>query len=64
MSTTLISTFREIHQHLVLQSSKNLKKTKHTKIFNSNFLKFKTTDKDENGMVELALKAESNKPLF
>ena len=55
MVTTAMSNFKEIRQYLVPQSSKNLKKTTHIKIFNYNFGKLKATDKDENGIVELAL---------
>ena len=57
MSTISMPNFKEIHQYLALQSSKNLKKTMHTKISITFFWKFYTTDKDENGNVELALES-------
>ena len=46
--------FKEIHQYLVPQSSKNLQKLRIPN-FQLHFLKLQTIDKDQNGIVELAM---------
>ena len=53
--------FKEIHWYLVPQSSKNLQNCQN---FQLHFWKFWTTDKNENGIVGLALEAESNRLQF
>ena len=55
MNTTFIPNFKEIHQYLVPKLSKNYKKLCIPKFFIYIFWKFLTTDKDENGIVELAV---------
>ena len=57
MSTTYIPNFKKIHQFLGTQIVQKLSKTTHTKIFNCIFWKHLTIDKDENGIVELAVES-------
>ena len=57
MYTTSMPNFKEIHQYLVPQSCENFQKLRIPKFSISFFWKFWTTDKDENGIVELAMKS-------
>ena len=57
MTTTFMSNFKEIHQYLVLLLSKNLQKLRIPKFSITFFLDVLDICKDENGIIELALKS-------
>ena len=57
MSATYIPNFKKIHQYLVPKSSKNFQKLRKQKFSITIFGIFLTTDKDENGVVELAVES-------
>ena len=57
MSTTTMPNFKEIHQYLVPKSSKNLQKLCIPKFSITIFGSFGQLGKDENGIVQLAMKS-------